>query len=324
MFGEYAELSWGLPVVLYLFLAGLGSGALITSASILLRGPSGAIGKTYMKVARYGALIAPFPLIIGCGLLILELGSFQTGHWFRFLYLYTVLNLSPMSVGTWLLTLFIPVSIGYAATFFAWPAPFEAKRALLRRILAWIGLPFGIAVAVYTGVLLGAMPARPFWNTPILALLFLISSISTGIASVLLVRNIYENRVSDKAKLTRMRNSDYILTATDVIFIGFELMVVFLFIMYAHLTIGGVQIAISVVLPGGELASLFWIGFVLIGLIIPGLIEMFAVAPRLLFGRKFHSTLTMDIVAASAVLIGGFLLRYVVLIAGQITGPVGI
>ena len=168
------------------------------------------------------------------------------------------------------------------------------------------------------------MPARPFWNTPILALLFLISSISTGIASVLLVRNIYENRVSDKAKLTRMRNSDYILTATDVIFIGFELMVVFLFIMYAHLTIGGVQIAISVVLPGGELASLFWIGFVLIGLIIPGLIEMFAVAPRLLFGRKFHSTLTMDIVAASAVLIGGFLLRYVVLIAGQITGPVGI
>ena len=123
MFGEYAELSWGLPVVLYLFLAGLGSGALITSASILLRGPSGAIGKTYMKVARYGALIAPFPLIIGCGLLILELGSFQTGHWFRFLYLYTVLNLSPMSVGTWLLTLFIPVSSGYAPPFFACPPP---------------------------------------------------------------------------------------------------------------------------------------------------------------------------------------------------------
>ncbi len=34
----------------------------------------------------------------------------------------------------------------------------------------------GIAVAVYTGVLLGAMPARPFWNSPILAMLFLRAS----------------------------------------------------------------------------------------------------------------------------------------------------
>lgn len=324
MFGNDIELFWGMPVILYLFLAGLGAGALITSTSILLRGPSGTIGKTYMKVARYGALIAPLPVIIGCGLLILELGSFQTGNWFRFLKLYTVLNLSPMSVGTWLLTLFIPITIGYAATFFSWPGALEAKREFLRKVLAWIGVPLGISVAIYTGVLLGAMPARPFWNTPILAMLFLISSISTGIASVLLARSFYERGISDKAKLSRMRNSDYILSATDVMFIGFELLVVFLFIMYAHLTVGGVKEAISIVLPGGDLAYLFWVGFVLVGLLIPGLIELRHVAPRLLFGHKYHSTQTMDILVASAVIIGGFLLRYVVVIAGQMTGPVGI
>ena len=33
-----AELFWGLPVIFYLFLAGVGAGALTVSSSVLLRG----------------------------------------------------------------------------------------------------------------------------------------------------------------------------------------------------------------------------------------------------------------------------------------------
>ena len=318
-----AELSWGLPVVWYLFLAGVGAGALTASASVLLRGGGGGFGGAHVEIARYGAFLAPLPLIVGCLALIFELGTFEAGHWFRWINLYKVINLSPMSIGTWLLTFFIGVSLAYAYTFVP-NAPFLGERqARLRKALAWVSVPLGIATAVYTGILLGAMPARPFWNSPILALLFLLSSISTGVALILLVRGILYRTPSPEMERAR-QESDYLLTATDVMLIGFELMVIFLFIMYAQLTIGGVKEAVAVILPGGDLAVLFWVGVVLIGLLIPALIELYYVVPKLIYHRGFESPRIVDIAVSGAVLLGGFLLRYVVLVAGQVTGPIGL
>jgi formate-dependent nitrite reductase membrane component NrfD len=318
-----AELTWGLPVVWYLFLAGVGAGSLTASASVLLRGGGGGFAGSHVEIARYGAFLAPLPLIVGCFMLIFELGSFEAGNWFRWLNLYKVINLSPMSIGTWLLTAFIGVSLAYAYTFLS-NAPFLGERQIpLRKALAWVAVPLGIATAVYTGILLGAMPARPFWNSPILALLFLMSSISTGVALILLMRAVLYRAPAEQAEQT-YEESSYILTATDILLIGFELMVIFLFIMYAHLTIGGVKEAVSVILPGGDLAPLFWFGVVLVGLLIPALIELYYVVPKLIYHRGFTAPRIVDIGVSVAVLLGGFLLRYVVVVAGQITGPVGI
>ena len=318
-----AELNWGLPVIWYLFLAGVGAGALTTSASVLLRGGGGGFAGSHVEIARYGAFLAPLPLIVGCFMLIFELGSFETGHLFRWLNLYKVINLSPMSIGTWLLTSFIGVSVVYAYTFVP-NAPFLGERQIpLRKMLAWVAIPLGIATAVYTGILLGAMPARPFWNSPILALLFLMSSISTGVALILLMRAVLHRAPAEEDKQAH-EESSYLLTATDILLIGFELMVIFLFIMYAHLTIGNVKEAVSVILPGGDLAPLFWFGVVLIGLLIPALIELYYVVPKLVYHRDFTAPRAVDIAVSGAVLLGGFLLRYVVVVAGQITGPVGI
>jgi formate-dependent nitrite reductase membrane component NrfD len=319
-----AELYWGFPVIWYLFLAGLGAGAGTVSASVFLRGGGGAFGGGHFTVARYGALIAPIPVIVGCLLLVFELGSFQAGHWFKWLNLYKTINLSPMSIGTWLLTAFILVSLPYAYTF--WPkdaAPGDRFDAL-RKALAWISVPLGIGVAVYTGVLLGAMAARPFWNSPILALLFLISALSTGIAAIVLARAILHRRRFDVEAEEQYHNSGYLLTASDVLLIGFEFMVVFLFIMFAYLTIGRVGEAMDVILFGGSLAPLFWLGFVVIGLAIPAAIELLYVVPRLLYQKAYAAPLGVEIVVPVAVLVGGFLLRYVVVVAGQVTGPVGI
>jgi formate-dependent nitrite reductase membrane component NrfD len=318
-----AELTWGLPVVWYLFLAGVGAGALTASASVLLRGGGGGFAGSHVEIARYGAFLAPLPVMLGSFLLIFELGSFEAGNWFRWINLYKVINLSPMSIGTWLLTFFIGVSVLYAYTFLSNPPFLGERQAPLRRVLAWIAIPLGIATAVYTGVLLGAMPARPFWNSPILAFLFMLSSISTGVALILLVRAVL-HRTPPEETAQAYQESSYILTATDILLIGFELMVLFLFIMYAHLTIGNVKEAVSVILPGGDLAPLFWFGVVLVGLLIPALIELYYLIPKLVYHRGFNSPRTVDIAVSGAVLLGGFLLRYVVVIAGQITGPVGI
>lgn len=317
-----AELLWGLPVIGYLFLAGFGAGAYTVSSSVLLRGGGGGFGHHHFQLARYGALLAPIPVIVGTGLLILELGSFEVGNYFKFINLFLTINLSPMSIGSWLLGIFILASVVYAYTF--WPSDSQPgdQWDSLRRKLAWAGVPLGISVAIYTGVLLGAMPARPFWNSPILALLFLVSALSTGVAGILLVRALFakpEDEVPEEGD-----QGSYLLVASDTILIGFELCVIFLFVMFAHLTVGNVKEAVSVILSGGSLATLFWFGVVFMGLLLPVLIELKYVIPKLLNHQKYDAPRSIEILVPVIILVGGFLLRYVVVVAGQITGPVGI
>ncbi len=43
----------------------------------------------------------------------------------------------------------------------------------------------GFGIMLYTGLLLGLLKAVPFWNTPALPLLFVLSALSTGVAIVL-------------------------------------------------------------------------------------------------------------------------------------------
>ncbi len=316
-------LNWGLPVILYLFLAGIGAGAVTVSASMLLRGGGGGRG-VHHEIARYGAFLGPLPVIIGSGLLILELGSFDAGNWFRFLNLYTVINLSPMSIGTWLLSFFILTSLAYAYTYLHFVPFLLGDRMRWRRALAWVNVPLGLAVAIYTGVLLGAMPSRPFWNSPILAFLFMLSALSTGIALIIFARALVSRGGLTEEQREVVHKSGYVLAASDAMLIGFELVVLFLFIMFAYLTVGDVRYAIETILPGGPLAAMFWTGVVLVGLVIPGLVELYFVIPSLLYQKKYTVSRYAEIVIAAAVLFGGLLLRYVVVIAGQITGPVGL
>jgi formate-dependent nitrite reductase membrane component NrfD len=317
-------LLWGIPVILYLFLAGLSAGAMTVSASVLLRGGGGGFGGAHFSLARYGAFIAPIPVAIGTLALIFELGSFEVGYWFKWLNLFKTITWSPMSIGSWLLVLFIGVSIVYAYTFLSREARPGDRLDTLRKGLAWVGVPLGIAVAVYTGILLGAMPSRPFWNSPILALLFLVSSLSTGVAGIILVRTLLHRRSTDPEQEHAYHESAYLLTATDTLLIGFELAVVFLFIMYAFLSVGGVTEAVTTTVLGGGLTTLFWVGFVLVGLIVPVLVELRYVIPRLLYHRPYTAHMGAEIAIPIFILVGGFLLRYAVVVAGQITYPIGI
>lgn len=321
---ESEGIFWGMPVILYLFLAGMGAGATTVSASMLLRGGGGAQG-THHEIARYGALLGPIPVIIGVAALVFELGSFETGNYLRFLNLFLIVNLSPMSLGSWLLVFFILTSVVYAATYLPVPLPtWLGERLKLRRTLAWANVPLGIAVAVYTGVLLGAMPSRPFWNSPVLAMLFLLSALSTGVALIILARTLFSGHKGGEERREVVHKSGYVLASADTLLIGFELLALFLFIMFAYLTVGDVRYSIEAILPGGPLSSLFWIGVVLVGLVIPGLIELYHVVPGLLYQRKYEPSRYTEFAIAAAVIFGGFMLRYVVVIAGQITGPVGI
>jgi len=334
------ELTWHYPVIFYLYLAGMGAGAVAIGAYSFLA----SFGSTghhyhYFRMARYGALLGPFPVIIGVTLLILELGQPS-----RPLNLFKVLNLSPMSIGSWFLLVFIFTSLVYACTFLpSFGSKYEAlsKRLLpVQHALSILNIPLGVGVAIYTGILLGAMPSRPLWNSPILALLFLVSALSTGIATIILARSIFHGhsaeaepdrrvrtrgrRMAAKRPGRRYHETGYLLATTDLVLIGTELLVIFLFIMFAHLTVGNLKYAMEVILPGGSMAKPFWIGVVLIGLVIPALVELYTAMPRILYNVPFQAHRSVEFLVSVAVLVGGFMLRYVIVVAGQITGPVGI
>ncbi|NQV46987.1 MAG: polysulfide reductase NrfD [Rhodospirillaceae bacterium] len=308
------ELNWGLPVIAYLFLAGVGAGAVTVSGSVLLR--KGGFGASRFAVARCGALIGPLPVMLGTFLIVFELGQP-----FRALNLFKLINLSPMSIGSWLLGVFIVLSLLYALTYLPPSAGPGDRLSPIRRGLAWVCVPFGIGVALYTGVMLGAMPARPFWNSPILAALFVLSALSSGVACIILLGVFFRRKSSDPTIRADYENSSYMLVTSDAMLLGGELLVVFLFLMFGHLTIGDVRYAMAAILPGGQLAGMFWGLVVLIGLLIPFFIELFQVVPKLIYGREFRTVVALEVAVPIAILIGGFALRYVIVIAGQITAP---
>src|SRR5437660_2774341 len=190
-------IEWGVLIVNYLFLGGLSAGLFFVSAIATslyqIDEPS-----PYTRIARLGAFLAPWPVMIGCLLLIFDLG-----RWYHFYKLFLHLRLvSPMSIGSWLLVLFNLVAL---VNCYAWLT--ERQRIALfaklppaltfcskfnydidhwRRWLALAGLPISVGVGIYTGVLLGAVQSRPFWNTNLVAQLFLFSALSTGCAALIL------------------------------------------------------------------------------------------------------------------------------------------
>lgn len=316
---------WGLFVVNYLFLAGVSAGAFaISSFATYLGGPH------FRRVARIGALIAPWPVIAGLGLLIFDLGR-PLAFWHLFT---TVQWTSPMSIGSWLLTGFVVVSLVNAVLWV--PAPLDnllripTRRqdlthftrwlpltgSLLRRsraIVAALGFPISLGVGIYTGILLGAIPSRPLWNTPMLAQLFLFSAMSTGTATVLLVTALLGSRREDELEHERK-----LLVSTDLVLIVLEIFMLIPFLLHHALSTWSSASSISLIL-GGDFTLPFWVGVILLGILLPLTIELYELFP--LIWKEALSRYSLWLSAASGVfvLMGGFILRFVFVYAGQVS-----
>ncbi len=314
---------WGILVVNYLFLAGVSAGAFAISGLATYIG-----GPAFRRVARIGALIAPWPVMIGVGVLVLDLGRPLA---FYNLFL-TIQFTSPMSIGTWLLTGFIFLSLAYAALWL--PAPLDNLLRLPRRvkdvlhftrwqpltpqtirraraILAAIGFPISLGVGIYTGILLGAVPARPLWNTPMLAQLFLFSAMSSGTATVLLVTALVGTRQKDG-----MEEERRLLISSDVVLIVLEIFMLIPFLLHHALSTWSSASSIELIL-GGEYTLWFWIGVILLGILLPLAIEAYELFPVILKEGAARYSLALSAASGVLVLIGGFVLRFVFVYAGQ-------
>src|SRR5665809_120690 len=174
---------WGWQIAWYLFLGGLGAGATLTS---LVASRS---GSRFTTIERAGATLAGPAVAFGTALLVFDLGMGRREPW-RLVYLYFNWQ-SPMTWGTWILTLFIPIALLHALAVTGSLAPrWERFVAPVRRVCvrAQIALKvaagvLALAAAIYTGVLLSVPPSFPLLSSWLLPVLFLVSALSTGLSA---------------------------------------------------------------------------------------------------------------------------------------------
>jgi len=287
--------AWGWEIPVYLFLGGLVAGILFFAGIFYLRGRQ--------DVFPVGIKIAPMwvppMLAIGLAALFLDLS-----HKLYFWKLYTTIRWeSPMSWGAWTLMVIFPLSMLWAATWMKdvypnwnWKYPVLEKFAdsliQYRRQMAWALILLATILGMYTGILLSAFNARPFWNTSILGPLFLVSGLSTGAAFIML--------------LSKSEEESKRFSQVDMILIGVEMfLIIHLFMGFLAST--SVHVQAAELFLGGPYTAVFWTFVVGLGLALPLTVEIMEL-------KGIHVPAKM---ASILVLAGGLILRFIVVDAGQ-------
>jgi formate-dependent nitrite reductase membrane component NrfD len=327
---------WNWTVALYLFIAGVSAGAFAISAIAYFLGRN-----KYETISRLGAYIAPFPLLAGILCLIFDLE--RPSYFWKLMI--TLQPFSVMSLGAWLLLIFSFLSFLY---FYLWlPDRYDLWRSFqnlpprwskffpiralqgssllaglrreklngLRDWVAFIGIPVSLFVGIYTGVLLGALVARPFWNNPMLPMVFLLSAMKTGTASICF----WGCFVKGFRGMSRdqIETNKFMIHAIDFILMIFSIIAISLFVFGLYVSTRSSAEAARLIM-GGDFTFLFWGLVVGVGIFLPFGLELYELSPRLLRKGEMraHSPWLSGVVTAS-VLLGGFTLRYVVVYAGQ-------
>lgn len=288
---------WHWHIPLYLFLGGLAAGIMFFASLYTILNKE----NKYPGAVRRAPIIVPILLVIGLTALFFDLK-----HKLYFWQLYTTIRIqSPMSWGAWTLMAITPLSMVWGAIhireFFPnwdWKLPIlkwlEEFFIKYKKYLAWVILYFSVILGIYTGILFSAFNARPLWNTSILGPLFLTSGLSAGSAVIIL----FSKRQKERINFAKI----------DIMLIGIELFLIIHMFM-GFLASTEVQIEAANLFLGGQYTAPFWIFVVIIGMIVPAVLEFLEL-------RNFHIPTVIPVVL---VLFGSLMLRFIIAYAGQMS-----
>ena len=308
---EQVGIIWNWCIALYLFLAGLSSGAIMCALSIEWLNPKQS--KPWDAFVEAGVLLAPLSIIVGLGLLVLDLT--KPLNFYQLLITYNFSSV--MSLGVLLLLVYTPLCVVYALLRFRERLESSPLGSLMKAfggLLDWLegkSLWLGRAifvlaagVGVYTGFLLSAIQTYPLFNTPLLPILFLASGISSGIAACVMVGLLCFSKEVSK------ENTKLLLSA-DLRVIPIEFLLLFALFVGLYFQGGEKAIVALTSLSSGVWAGVFWLGVIGIGVLAPSLIAVTAL--------KNHAYKVNFILLNSAcVLLGVLALRFFIVYAGQI------
>ncbi len=215
-------------VVCYLFLGGTGAGACFAMAVAGLLVPNSHIrfDPAYRKLFVPGLLAGIGALALGCVCLAFDLGRAD-----RLLLLLASPAPTVLTVGAYALVACLVLSV---ALLLFWSSG-GTWRIWVARVIGVAAVVASLAAMAYTGFLLQGMRAVPLWASAWLPVLFVASSLSCGIALLLLVAFLTNT-------LSLFRTVFRRLVAVDVAAIAIECVAAVLVVVAAGTLFGDVGI----------------------------------------------------------------------------------
>jgi len=288
---------WGWKVAAYLFLAGVGAGAYLIGFIFSLAHPE------FILLSKVTVLLAAPLVIVGALFLILDLGQ-KT--------LAPLVFLRPLSSwiarGTIIITVFIILDLIHIGMWI-WPFTWLEGALGLRLALGGATSVFAVLTLIYTGLLLGTAKPIPFWSISILPVLFLVSGVSTGTMGAAFSLSAYSLSTGSSVEPPLM-----LLARYDAFVIILEALIIcFYLIRMYRLTAARTS---AYLVTKGSLAVHFWGGVVIAGLAVPFAFEVYNTYLPI---ANPMTVLVLTAVASIIGLIGGFMLRYVVVSGGTRT-----
>jgi polysulfide reductase chain C len=301
---------WPLLIDVYFFLGGIAGGAFVIATVAHLLG-----SERYRSVVRVGYYVAFLAVLPAPILLIADLGlptrflnmmmvpkpSTAIGMGALTLGPFHLKPGSPMSAGAWALLAF-----GACAFLAALNVLLEQRggRGLpgLLTVVGLLGSVFGFFLAAYPGVLLGATARPLFINAHWLGALFLAVGASTGAAVIALVLS-----------LTGGDRRDVLAPLMHTVAVSLVVQAVALVLFIVAVSSSGstgISRALAALLFG-QYSMTFWLGAVLVGLVAPLALQ--------LAGALRRASPGVAALVAILVLVGGFVIKYVLMAAGQVT-----
>ena len=294
---------FGTLAVVYLFLGGAGAGAIVLCSLIDLvwvKQPFGTAANvpgpsidSRGRIVDFGFLVGFFALVMGIASLLFDLGRID-----RALDLFLSPSPTLLTVGSYALAVLALIGACLALVRFLY-LPDAARSAVAA--LEVVAIVVGAAVMLYTGLLLQTIGGVALWASPLVPVLFVLSSLSSGAALLFAVSHFVGQ---DWASVRMMRG----LVRADAVLIVLEAVCAAVFVALAGASDHPGVRESFVALVEGNVAPVWWLGFVACGLAAPLVIE--AVHLR---GRGTQALLG---IAAILVLVGAFCLRFGIVEAG--------
>lgn len=255
--GMYNTVSWGLYIITFAFLVGLSAGGLIVSSSAYVL----KIEKL-KSVAPVGIVVA-VACIIGAAAMIMA----DVGHPERVLNIvfggrYT----SPIAWDFLVISIYLCIGLYECWIFFSkkWRGETEEKRERVLARAAIFSLPIALLVHSITAWIFGLQVGKPYWDTALMAPIFISSAVVSGIGVLLIIA--YLGR---KAGIPGL-DQENVGTLAKIL-IGFVILDLFLLFcdLFTLVYSGGtVQAEAALMILTGKFAPLLWIELI-VGMVVP-------------------------------------------------------
>jgi Ni/Fe-hydrogenase subunit HybB-like protein len=274
---------WGLWITIDLSSIAMAAGAFSLCAVVYLVGL-----RQYAPVARTATFIGIIGYSMAMMCLLLDIGR-PDRFWHGFVYwnVHSVLWEVTMCVGLYFSVLFLETMpiIGetdWMKRYMPWLGHWLSSIHHLAPVLALLGLGFSLLHQSSLGATYGVLQARPIWYRPNISVLFIFSAVIGGI-SITIFASMLAARLSTRANV-----DDKLLQSLSRV-VGWALVAYLYFRFWDAFAMNytyqpgrteGLQI-----LTKGSLALNFWIGEILLGVIIPILVLL---TPRLRQNRALR------------------------------------